>query len=146
MHYVLLDEKALYFVVVVVFVVVGFYFRISYVLKKLLTKRKVNSQIGKVEIKLILLTVHYSLFQIIGVAIFTYVYNNRITNIFSKFLTCESTGVSDCQQYFSVGIPINVLIGLVLMVWLLSPIMTILKVNVFSHIKNCYQRTCSKNN
>ena len=36
--------------------------------------KKINSQIGKVEVKLILLSVHYNLFGIIIVLVFTFSY------------------------------------------------------------------------
>ena len=121
----------------------------NYVLKKLLTKRKVNSQISKVEIKLILLTMHYSLFEIMGVAFYTYLYNNLDSTVFfdvTKYFSCESTGESDCQQHLRGSRnPIAILLSVVFITWSLSPIMSILlKINVFNRIKNCFQRTPSK--
>ena len=111
----------------------------------MLTKRKVDSQMCKVEVKLILLSVHYILFEITEVAFFTYLFYIFQTNNVSEYFNCESTGESDCQHYLSDVTNSTILSRFNFILWLLSPIMTILlKTNVFKHIKNCFQRTCSK--
>lgn len=119
----------------------------DYVLKKLLTKRKVNIQMGKVQVKLILLMVHYYLFEIMGVAMFTFSYNsiNIVAFRIAEYFICESTGETGCRQHLSALITNAVLLCLVLILWSLSPIMSILcKINVFNHVKSCFQKTRSK--
>ena len=113
----------------------------------MLTKRKVNSHMYKVEVKLILLSCSYILLEIMIVAHFTHFYNNRITvnNDIAEYFICESTGESDCQQYLNVYTTHAILLRLILIIWSILPIMILLlKANVFKHIKNCFQRTCSK--
>ena len=99
----------------------------------------------KVEVKLILLSVHYIVIEITAVAFFTYLIYILRTNDVSEYFNCESIGESDCHQYLSDVTNSAILLRFSYIIWLLSPIMTILlKTNVFKHIKNCFLRTCSK--
>ena len=116
-------------------------------LKKMLTKRKVNSHLYEVEVKLILLSSTYILLEIMEVTFFTNYYNNiiMINNDITDYFICESTGESDCQQYLNDYTTYAILLRLILIVWSILPIMILLlKANVFKHIKNCFRRTCSK--
>ena len=113
----------------------------------MLAKRKVNSHLYKVEVKLIFLSCIYSLFEIMIVALFTYFYDNRImiNNDITEYFICESTGESDCQQYLNDYTTYAILLRLILIGWSILPIMILLlKANIFKHIKNCFRRTCSK--
>ena len=116
----------------------------NYVLKKMLTKRKVNSQMCKVEFKLILLSMYYNLFEIIGVVHFIYFYTTA-NGVITEYFICESTGESDCQQDLSDATTSAILLRFNFIIWSLSPIMMILlKTNVFKHIKNYFKKACSK--
>ena len=131
-------------IIIILFLMSCYFFFQNYVLKKMLTKRKVNSQMCKVEVKLILLSVHYGVFEM-GMVCFTCFYIIAPNGVIREYFACESTGESDCQQYLRGSSPIAILFRFNLIVWSLSPIMTILlKTNVFKHIKNCFQTTCSK--
>ena len=113
----------------------------------MLTKRKVNSYLYKVEVKLILLSCIYILLEVMIVALFTYFYDNiiMINRGITVYFICESTGESDCQQYLNEYTTYAILLRLILIVWSILPIMILLlKVNVFKRIKNCFRRTCSK--
>ena len=124
-----------------------YFFSQNFVLKKMLTKRKVDSHLYKVEVKLILLSCIYILLEIMIVAHFTHFYNNRIiiNNDITEYFICESTGESDCQQYLNEYTTYAILLRLILTVWSIIPFMILLlKANVFKHIKNCFQITCSK--
>ena len=113
----------------------------------MLTKRKVDSYLYKVEVKLILLSLTYILIEIMIAALFTYLYANKImiNNDITEYFICESTGESDCQQYLNEYTTYAILLRFILIVWSISPIMhLLLKANVFKHIKNCFRRTCSK--
>ena len=111
-------------------------------LKKLLNCKKVSSQIGKVEVKLILLSVHYNLFGILVAVTVTLLYTGSYENKIGEYFLCESNGWSGCQQYLGdirIG---SILLVISIIVWLLTPAMTILcKINVF---KNCFLKTCFK--
>ena len=117
-------------------------------LKKILTKRKVDSYLYKAEVKLILLSCIYSLLEIMMVTLFTHFYNNimMINNDITDYFICESTGESDCQQYLNEYTTLVILSHFVIIVWSILPTMILLlRANVFKHIKNCFQITCSKN-
>ena len=62
--------------------------------------KKVSSQIGKVEVKLVLLSVHYNLYGIAIVVIFTLIYTGSCGDL-TKYFLCESIGGSGCQQYLT---------------------------------------------
>ena len=113
----------------------------------MLTKRKVDSHLYKAEVKLILISCTYSLFEIMIVALFTHFYNNiiMISNDIAEYFICESTGESDCQQYLNEYTTYAILLRFFLIVWSIVPtLILLLKANVFKHIKNCFQITCSK--
>ena len=113
----------------------------------MLTKRKVNSYLYKVEVKLIFLSCSYILLEIVIVAHFTHFYNSRtmIHNDVAEYFICESIGESDCQQYLNDYTTHAILLRLILIVLSISPIIILLlKANFFKHIKNCFRRTCSK--
>ena len=110
----------------------------------MLTKRKVNSHLYKVEVKLILLNCTYILLEIMIVAYLTRIDNN-INNDVTEYLICEGTGESDCQKYLNDYTAYAILLRLILIGWSILPIMILLlKANIFKHIKNCFRRTCSK--
>ena len=111
-------------------------------LKKLLNMKKVNSQIGKVEVKLILLSVHYNLFGIVLVLVFTFFYAGSYFDNQKEYFVCKSNGGSGCQQYLSEIRTGGILFMVALIIWFLTPVMAILcKINVFKH---CYLKTCFK--
>ena len=110
-------------------------------LKKMLTKRKVDSYLYKVEVKLIFLSCIYILLEVMIVTLFTYYYNKMIiiTNDIPDYFICESTGESDCQQYLNEYTTLVILSRFVLIVWSIIPTMfLLLKANVF---KNCFRIT-----
>ena len=113
----------------------------------MLAKRKVNSHLYKVEVKLILISCNFILIEIMEVAFFTHLHNNEIMidNEIKEYFFCESTGESDCQQYLNEYTTYAILLRFILIVWSIIPItILLLKANVFKHIKNCFRRTCSK--
>ena len=104
--------------------------------------KKVNSQIGKVEVKLILLSVHYNLFAIAIVVGFTFFYTGSYFENEVDYFHCESNGRSGCQQYLSDIKTGGIILMVGVIIWLLSPVMSILcKINIFKH---CFLKTCFK--
>ena len=116
-------------------------------LKKLLNLKENNSQlqIGKVEVKLILLSVHYNLIGILIVIGFAmhYVTGDSFRGNQREYFLCESNGGSGCQQYLSDIRTVVIVFMMAIITWLLTPVMIIFcKINVF---KNCsFMKTCFK--
>ena len=104
--------------------------------------KKVNSQIGKVEVKLILLSVHFNLFAIAIVVAFTHFYTGSYFENQTKYFLCESNRGSGCKQYLSNIRTGGILFMVAVIIWLLTPVMSILcKINIFKH---CFLKTCFK--
>ena len=104
--------------------------------------KKVSSQIGKVEVKLILLSVHYNLFGILIAVTLTSFYRTSYLDNAREYFLCESIGRSGCQQYLSEIKTGGILFMMYIITWLLTPVMMILcKINFF---KNCFLKRCFK--
>ena len=111
-------------------------------LKKLLNTKKVSSQIGKVEVKLILLSVHYNLYGIVVVVASTLFYTGSYFDNQVEYFLCESSAGSGCQQYLSEIRTSVILFMVAIIVWLLTPVMSIVcKINV---LQNYFLKTCFK--
>lgn len=117
----------------------------EFVLKKLLTKMKVSRQIGKVEVKLILLSVHYNLLGIMVMVLFTPFYTGIFIDDITEYFLCESIAGSDCQQHLNYVRTSVILFRVTIIIWSLTPVMSILcKINVFKEMRNCFQKMCAK--
>ena len=104
--------------------------------------KKVNSQIGKVEVRLILLSVHFNFNTIVIVVGLTLFYTGSYFENQTEYFLCESNGGSGCQQFLSDIRTGGILFMVAVIIWLLTPVMSILcKINIFKH---CFLKTCYK--